>query len=151
MKRELLTLVADQNSAGSDVVLLGHLLHALLLEERAASAAKRAVCLDQNVLLLAEVDDLLLRQVGVVLDLVRSGDNRGILQQRLVEESIVTQGQLQRALDSRVVIEQAKGYIAQRHNLDMDAAFQLIRSHARSTQTKLSDVAGEIIVGRLSL
>lgn len=74
-----------------------------------------------------------------------------ILQQRLVEESIVTQGQLQRALDSRVVIEQAKGYIAQRHNLDMDAAFQLIRSHARSTQTRLSEVATEIIAGRLPL
>ena len=74
-----------------------------------------------------------------------------ILQQRLVEESILTQGQLQRALDSRVVIEQAKGYIAQRHNLDMDAAFQLIRARSRSTHTRLSVVAAEIIAGRLTL
>ena len=74
-----------------------------------------------------------------------------ILQQRLVEESILTQGQLQRALDSRVVIEQAKGYIAQRHGLDMDAAFQLIRAHSRSTQTRLSVVAADIIDGRLAL
>lgn len=74
-----------------------------------------------------------------------------ILQQRLVEESILTQGQLQRALDSRVVIEQAKGYIAQSHGLDMDAAFQLIRAHARSTQTRLSVVAADITTGRLSL
>lgn len=74
-----------------------------------------------------------------------------ILQQRLVEESLLTQGQLQRALDSRVVIEQAKGFIAQRHDLDMDAAFQLIRGYSRSTQTRLSVVAGDIIAGRLAL
>lgn len=74
-----------------------------------------------------------------------------ILQQRLVEESILTQGQLQRALDSRVLIEQAKGFIAQSHGLDMDAAFQLIRGHARSTQTRLSVVAAEITSGRLRL
>lgn len=74
-----------------------------------------------------------------------------ILQQRLVEESILTQRQLQRALDSRVVIEQAKGYIAQSHGLDMDAAFQLIRAHARSTQTRLSVVAADVTTGRLVL
>jgi ANTAR domain/GAF domain len=74
-----------------------------------------------------------------------------ILQQRLVEESILTQGQLQRALDSRVVIEQAKGYVAQSRGLDMDAAFQLIRSQARSTQTRLSVVAEDIVTGRLTV
>lgn len=74
-----------------------------------------------------------------------------ILQQRLVEESVVAQGQLQRALDSRVIIEQAKGYIAQSHGLDMDAAFRLIRAHARSTQTRLSIVAEDVTAGRLTL
>lgn len=74
-----------------------------------------------------------------------------ILQQRLVEESVIAQGQLQRALDSRVIIEQAKGYISQSHNLDMDSAFRLIRGHARATQTRLSTVATEIISGRLTL
>ncbi|GAA3215002.1 GAF and ANTAR domain-containing protein [Microbacterium terregens] len=74
-----------------------------------------------------------------------------ILQQRLVEESILTQGQLQRALDSRVVIEQAKGYVAQSRGLDMDGAFQLIRSQARSTQTRLSVVAEDIVTGRLTV
>ncbi len=74
-----------------------------------------------------------------------------ILQQRLVEESSIAQAQLQRALDSRVVIEQAKGYLAQKQGLDMDAAFARIRSHARSTQTRLSDVAAEIVAGRLTL
>lgn len=74
-----------------------------------------------------------------------------ILQQRLVEEAVIAQGQLQRALDSRVVIEQAKGYIAQSHGLDMEQAFALIRRHARSTQKRLSDVAAEIISRRLTL
>ncbi|WP_374975428.1 ANTAR domain-containing protein [Microbacterium trichothecenolyticum] len=74
-----------------------------------------------------------------------------ILQQRLVEESEVAQAQLQRALDSRVVIEQAKGYLAQMRDIDMDEAFARIRSHARSTQTRIGVVARDVIDGRLSL
>lgn len=74
-----------------------------------------------------------------------------ILQQRLVEESLLAQGQLQRALDSRVAIEQAKGYLAQSNHIDMDAAFQLMRSHARATQTRLSTIAADITAGRLTL
>ena len=74
-----------------------------------------------------------------------------ILQQRLVEESELAQAQLQRALDSRVVIEQAKGYLAQMRDIDMDEAFARIRSHARSTQTRIGVVARDVIDGRLSL
>lgn len=74
-----------------------------------------------------------------------------ILQQRLVEESELAQAQLQRALDSRVVIEQAKGYLAQRQGIDMDEAFARIRSHARSTRTRIGVVAADVIAGRLVL
>ncbi len=74
-----------------------------------------------------------------------------ILQQRLAEESEIAQSQLQRALDSRVIIEQAKGFLAQRRGLDMDAAFTLIRSHARSTQSRLGDVAADVIADRIRL
>jgi len=74
-----------------------------------------------------------------------------ILQQRLVEESELAQAQLQRALDSRVVIEQAKGYLAQRRNIDMDEAFARIRSHARSTQARIGVIAADIVAGRLVL
>ncbi|GAA3632348.1 GAF and ANTAR domain-containing protein [Microbacterium awajiense] len=74
-----------------------------------------------------------------------------ILQQRSVEEAELAQAQLQRALDSRVVIEQAKGYLAQRSNIDMDEAFTRIRTRARSTETRISDVAADIISGRLEL
>lgn len=73
-----------------------------------------------------------------------------ILQQRLVEESGIAQAQLQRALDSRVLIEQAKGYLAQKQGLDMDAAFARIRSYARSTRSRLAAVAEEIIAGRVT-
>ena len=74
-----------------------------------------------------------------------------ILQQRLAEESLLARTQLQRALDSRIVIEQAKGYLAQSHGLDMDAAFQRIRSYARRTQRRLSDVAADVAAGRLTI
>jgi GAF domain-containing protein len=74
-----------------------------------------------------------------------------ILQQRLVEESALAQSQLQRALDSRVVIEQAKGYLAQRQDIDMEEAFTRIRTHARSTQTRIGVVAADIVAGRLTL
>ena len=72
-----------------------------------------------------------------------------ILQQRLVEESELAQAQLQRALDSRVVIEQAKGYLAQMRDIDMDEAFARIRSHARSTQTRIGVGARDGLDGRL--
>lgn len=74
-----------------------------------------------------------------------------ILQQRLVEESELTQAQLQRALDSRVLIEQAKGYLAQRQNIAPDDAFARIRGYARSAQLRIGAVAAEVVAGRLSL
>lgn len=74
-----------------------------------------------------------------------------ILQQRLVEESELAQAQLQRALDSRVLIEQAKGYLAQRQAIDMDDAFARIRHHARSTRTRIGVVAAEVVAGNLDL
>lgn len=74
-----------------------------------------------------------------------------ILQERLVRESDLARGQLQRALDSRVVIEQAKGYLAHTQGIDMDTAFARIRQHARSTQTRLGVVAAQVITGELAL
>lgn len=74
-----------------------------------------------------------------------------ILQQRVIEQSGVAQAQLQRALDSRVIIEQAKGYLAQRRDIDMDAAFTLIRGYARSTRTRLGEIAADVVEGRLDL
>jgi GAF domain-containing protein len=55
--------------------------------------------------------------------------------------------QLQRALDSRVVIEQAKGVLVGKHQLTPDEAFDRIRRHARSHNANLTDIA-EAVVGR---
>ena len=55
--------------------------------------------------------------------------------------------QLQAALNSRVVIEQAKGVVAERHQLDMDASFTLMRGAARERGRRLSDLARGIVDG----
>jgi PAS domain S-box-containing protein len=55
-------------------------------------------------------------------------------------------GQLQEALNSRVVIEQAKGMVAQKQGVTIDQAYELIRTHARDNNTSLRAVA-EAIVG----
>lgn len=60
-------------------------------------------------------------------------------------------GQLQRALDSRVVIEQAKGMLAEQLHVGIDEAFEVLRRHARSNGRKLRDVAGDVVEGELKL
>jgi PAS domain S-box-containing protein len=56
--------------------------------------------------------------------------------------------QLQFALESRVLIEQAKGVLMERHGLDDQAAFTRLRRQARSSSRKLTEVAREIISAR---
>jgi ANTAR domain len=53
--------------------------------------------------------------------------------------------QLQTALDSRVVIEQAKGILAARESISPEEAFNRIRQQARSERRKLHDLAAEIV------
>ena len=55
--------------------------------------------------------------------------------------------QLQTALNSRVLIEQAKGVLAERLHLDMADAFTLLRNTARSHNRRLSDLARAIVDG----
>jgi GAF domain-containing protein len=69
----------------------------------------------------------------------------GILHERTIRENSVAREQLQHALDSRVVIEQAKGVIAQTRNVDMDAAFRILRAYARSNNLNLHDVAARVV------
>jgi GAF domain-containing protein len=73
----------------------------------------------------------------------------GILQERAIRRGEVLNEQLQGALNSRVVIEQAKGAIAQHSGLDMDQAFNRLRDYARIRNLKLSDVARDIVDGTL--
>ncbi len=72
-----------------------------------------------------------------------------VLQQRALRQSIQTTAQLQRALDSRVLIEQAKGAVAARLGITPDAAFGLLRDFARRHNRLLAEVAGETISGEL--
>ena len=71
----------------------------------------------------------------------------GILHQRILTQSEVVNQQLQSALNSRVIIEQAKGVIAERGSVDMDGAFGLLRAYARGTQQRLADLARAVVDG----
>jgi GAF domain-containing protein len=73
----------------------------------------------------------------------------GILQERSVRDSSAVRDQLQTALSSRIVLEQAKGVVSEMSNLSMDAAFQLIRGYARSHQSTLGTVAQQLVQGDL--
>jgi GAF domain-containing protein len=65
------------------------------------------------------------------------------------DEETINQ-QLQAALSSRVMIEQAKGVLAQVGILDMDQAFNALRGYARDHDERLSEVAQQLISGRLA-
>ena len=65
----------------------------------------------------------------------------GILQERAIHRSEVVNEQLQAALNSRVMIEQAKGVLAQHLGLSMDEAFTQLRDYDRGHNLPLADVA----------
>ncbi len=69
----------------------------------------------------------------------------GLLQERAVRRAEVLAEQLQSALNSRIVIEQAKGALAQIRGIDVDLAFELLRGHARATNRRLSEVAAQVV------
>jgi len=69
----------------------------------------------------------------------------GLVQERTIHRGEVLTEQLQGALNSRIVIEQAKGAVAQARGIDVDEAFKLIRDLARSSNRRLTDVANAIV------
>jgi GAF domain-containing protein len=74
-----------------------------------------------------------------------------ILQAQAATEARRRDEQLQYALDSRIIIEQAKGMLAEHAQIDMAAAFDHIRARSRNTNTKLTDLATHIVDGRVDL
>jgi GAF domain-containing protein len=74
-----------------------------------------------------------------------------ILQERALRESDIAVDQLQHALDSRVLIEQAKGVVSYVRNVGMDEAFALLRSYSRSNNVALREVASLVVNRRLEI
>lgn len=74
-----------------------------------------------------------------------------ILQERTLRESALVNEQLQRALDSRVLIEQAKGVIAHTAGVNMEEAFRRLRDFARANHQTLHDTATHVINRSLNL
>ncbi len=68
-----------------------------------------------------------------------------ILQERTLARTEALTEQLQGALNSRIVIEQAKGALAQMEGVSVDVAFQMLRTRARSTQRRIVAVASELL------
>lgn len=69
----------------------------------------------------------------------------GLIQERALRERALLTEQLQAALSSRVVIEQAKGMLAEYLRMTVDDAFQLLRNYARERNRKLSHVASDVV------
>jgi GAF domain-containing protein len=89
------------------------------------------------------LDDADLRAARALADVATIA----ILQHRAALESHNVIEQLNHALNSRIVIEQAKGIIAERSHLDMEEAFTWLRHHARSHNLLLVNVAHAVIDG----
>jgi AmiR/NasT family two-component response regulator len=68
-----------------------------------------------------------------------------ILQERLIKQAEILTEQLQFALNSRVVIEQAKGAVARSLGISVEEAFALMRAQARRRRTGLTDLAHAIV------
>jgi AmiR/NasT family two-component response regulator len=75
----------------------------------------------------------------------------GLLQARAIRNRDALAAQLQVALNSRVVIEQATGVIAERRHLDMDQSFTLLRGTAHTGNRPLSELACAVIDGSEAL
>lgn len=70
-----------------------------------------------------------------------------ILQRRSLERSLEERDQLQSALVSRVVIEQAKGVLAERWQCTVDVAFEALRRHARTNRLRMAECARQVVAG----
>jgi GAF domain-containing protein len=75
----------------------------------------------------------------------------GLLQEQTIHRAEVLTEQLQGALNSRVVIEQAKGALARTHDVDVDQAFDLLRRYARNHNRKLVDIAHAVLADPASV
>lgn len=73
----------------------------------------------------------------------------GLLHERALRDQVVLAEQLQTALHSRIVIEQAKGVLSARAGISVREAFSRMRAHARRTGEQLTTVAEAVVIGSL--
>jgi GAF domain-containing protein len=73
----------------------------------------------------------------------------GLLHERAVRDQVMLSEQLQTALHSRILIEQAKGVLSAQAGTSVEAAFALMRSHARRTGQPLTTVAAAVVAGHV--
>jgi GAF domain-containing protein len=93
---------------------------------------------------LSEADELLGQALADVATI-------GILQERFLHERQALADQLRTALNTRVVLEQAKGMLAEQAQTDVDAAFGLLRSYARDQNLRLGEVARAVMHGTVTV
>ncbi len=74
-----------------------------------------------------------------------------ILQHQTSLNAKLLNDQLSVALNSRIIIEQAKGMVSQAAECDMDEAFGRLRAHARNRNQRLTDVAVSVVEGSLTV
>ncbi|MGH3749345.1 MAG: GAF domain-containing protein [Micromonosporaceae bacterium] len=75
----------------------------------------------------------------------------GILQERAIRRSEVLTEQLQTALNNRITIEQAKGVLAHAEGVEMEEAFETLRTYSRGHSLRLSEVARRLVTGGLAV
>jgi AmiR/NasT family two-component response regulator len=84
-------------------------------------------------------------------ELIANADDARLVVKRLLSvtgAAYERRAQLEQALESRLVIEQAKGVLAERHSLGVEVAFEVLRRGARSSRRKIHDVAREVVASR---
>lgn len=95
-------------------------------------------------LFMSQVGPLSIADIAVAQALAHAA-TIAILQDNAARDARTTIGQFQHALNSRVAIEQAKGVVSERAGVTMDEAFARLRSHSRSHNLKLSQVAASLV------
>jgi len=89
----------------------------------------------------ADFDDAVVPIVQALADVAAIG----LLHQRALQRAQTLTDQLQRALESRIIIEQAKGVIIHAFNVSPDEAFRLIRAYSRRRNTRIADLTAAIV------
>jgi PAS domain S-box-containing protein len=98
--------------------------------------------------LIRDVDGVPLWLIAQIEDITRrreAEEKLAAAQAQLLDQERRTSEQLQRALHSRIIVEQAKGMLAATHGIGVDLAFERLRDYARLHQAKVQDVANAVV------